>query len=396
MTAEKKLPRLKKKTVIVLLILVVVLVAASIIFFYRPMAPAVKKPVELKVLLTAGFTDFYIKDVIEKFDEMREDIDITATAIGKDEALSRLKAQKEAGMFEKNATDVHLIIVGYAELEMYKKEDLIIKIYPVYKERLNNVEKLIPIAKEYISRADGYGIVTHLGYYGGVFVYRSKFVKDPPESLSELKEWIENNPGRFGYGAPPYSGPGTLFIITTAHGLGEDLEKPETWDKAWEYLKQIEDKVWPSHPPGTGPVIKAFAGGEVWLMPMAIDWGARIIAKGEIPPDSKLYIIKELGLTGEPHFAIIPKGVPMEKVRAALDLINYIISPEAQANELKYYSHGITAEAWDLAPEDLRNEVKKWTGFTIKELLEIPMWTMPSPEAGLKMVELWKEKILGE
>lgn len=364
--------------------------------FVVPAAPAQPtEPIRLVVALTAGFTDFYKKDVIEKFDAEREDVEILTMTLGKDELYSRLRAERDAGLFERNSTSIHLIIVGYPDAAALKREELIIELIPRYRERLPNLDNVLPLARDVIEDFR-YGTVTHIGYAGQVFLYRSDFVMDPPETFDELINWIKDNPGRFGYGTPPYSGPGTAWLLSVANRFGELNKDPEGWTQTWELLKEIEEYVWPVHPKGTGPVIKAFAGGEVWIMPMFLDWGARLIALGEVPPDSKMIHIRELGIFGEPHLGVIARGVPQERVDVALELLNYLMSGEAQANELKYFSLGITVGAWDEAPEDLRNKVSDIIGLTTYDLTRINMWTAPPPEMVLKATELWREIVLEE
>ncbi len=86
-----------------------------------------------------------------------------------------------------------------------------------------------------------------------VMVYDSAKVDDPPRDVEELREWVEENPGRFTYPAPPdYTG--SAFVEQLFYQVTGDTETyQETFDQSvfddhapatYEFLNEIEPFLW--------------------------------------------------------------------------------------------------------------------------------------------------------
>ena len=53
------------------------------------------------------------------------------------------------------------------------------------------------------------------------FAYDEERLADPPDTFEELAAWVEENPGRFTYPAPP-DFTGSAFVRQAVQALGED------------------------------------------------------------------------------------------------------------------------------------------------------------------------------
>ena len=186
---------------------------------------------------------------------------------------------------------------------------------------MDNVAKLNGSPAEvYVGRWEGLAMPSHADYTP-VGLFASSVDPDSVDTLDELRSFICENPGRWQEGAGGRSGPGNGHKLAVAAALGEDLEDPDSWSAAWDYMGSYANCV-REFTNGTGATIKALAAGENLGIPMNYGWQAELRYKGEIPADSQL--VNPYGITFvDPHGMAIVETVSGETLDAAVQFINF-------------------------------------------------------------------------
>lgn len=191
-----------------------------------------------------------------------------------------------------------------------------------------------------------------------VLVHDENEFGNPPRSMSELAEWVKQNPGQFTYPAPPdFTGSAfvrqVLYETTGGHEQYrqpaadiEDLE--ERLEPMWQYLNSIEPYLWregATYPESLAKQDQLFASGEIG-MTMSYDpaLAASEVLKGRFPQSTRTYLL-DGGTLSNTHFLSIPFNASDKA--GALVAINELMSPAAQTAKL-------SPENWgDLSALDL-------------------------------------------
>jgi putative spermidine/putrescine transport system substrate-binding protein len=106
------------------------------------------------------------------------------------------------------------------------------------------------------------------------FFYNKDKVASPPQSVAELLVWAKANPRRFTYEDPRGSsgiGSGAMFLTTVMKTFG-DPDKPETYDKGFSFLKDLQEYAYPQ-PTESAQMVELMKRGDIWLMAFWNDFG---------------------------------------------------------------------------------------------------------------------------
>jgi putative spermidine/putrescine transport system substrate-binding protein len=178
---------------------------------------------------------------------------------------------------------------------------------------------------------------------GPLLEYAPDRVKKVPTTADELLAWAKENPNRFLYARPANSGPGRVFMMGLAHILKDkDPSDPVNgWDKTWAYLKELGEYV-EYYPAGTGPTMKELGEGSRDMIPTQMGWDINPRVLGTVPKEVKVQPIQGFSWILDAHYLCVPKGVGPEKVAVMVDMLNYLLSKEAQATtyDLGYFYPG--------------------------------------------------------
>ncbi|MFP4636647.1 MAG: ABC transporter substrate-binding protein [Nitriliruptoraceae bacterium] len=175
-------------------------------------------------------------------------------------------------------------------------------------------------------------------------------VEQLPASYAELADWIEANPGRFTYPAPP-AFHGTRLITGWFYELADD---PEAWaagfdedayeriaEELFAELERLEPALWRdggTYPSDIAELDRLFANGEVDLtftqLPAGLDGS---IEAGTLPPTARPYVFDTGGIADH-HYLAIP--VNSSEPAAAMVLANLVLEPHLQVRKLD------PAEGW--------------------------------------------------
>lgn len=172
------------------------------------------------------------------------------------------------------------------------------------------------------------------------FYYDSKYIKSPPRSASELKDYIIRNKGRFTFPQPP-DFTGTSFLKQILIELIDDksLLKSEYTIQShknaliplWKWLDETTPYLWregKNYPSNYLALTELVAEREIDIgMSFNIAHASNAISEGKLPNTVRSYIHKD-GTLANVHFLAIPYN--SGKKTAAKIFVNFLISPEAQ------------------------------------------------------------------
>ena len=172
------------------------------------------------------------------------------------------------------------------------------------------------------------------------FYYDSKYIKSPPRSASELKDYIIRNKGRFTFPQPP-DFTGTSFLKQILIELIDDksLLKSEyiiqkhkdALSPLWKWLDETTPYLWregKNYPSNYLALTELVAEREIDIgMAFNIAHASNAISEGKLPNTVRSYIHKD-GTLANVHFLAIPYN--SGKKTAAKVFVNFLISPEAQ------------------------------------------------------------------
>ena len=158
------------------------------------------------------------------------------------------------------------------------------------------------------------------------FVHDSATVSDPPATFEELAAWIEANPGRFTYPAPP-DFTGSAFVRQAVQALGEDA--------AFEMLASIQSNLWnegASFPRDEAELNTLFGNGEVDL---AMSYNPNFVQvnvdQGIFADTSRPFIFEGGTLQNVSFLAMPANAGSSEGARVAM---NEMLSAELQSEKL--------------------------------------------------------------
>jgi len=310
------------------------------------------------------------------------------------ELPAKLKAMQSAGR-----SDIDLVLTGVVALSAGIDQGLWVKILPDHAAKFPSVlDNYLPAARKMQDLAQGEALVVTFMPAGPLLEYNPDKVKEPPTTPQELLAWCKANPNRLIYARPANSGPGRTFVMGLPYLLGDkDPKNPAIWDKTWAYLKELNSCI-EYYPTGTGAVMKELGEGSRDMTPTMTGWDLNPRILGIVPKSFKVAPFKNMTWVNDAHYMVIPKGVSPEKVDVVLDLMAYLLKPEAQALTYdKGYFYpgpavkGVTLsmaakESQDLLKEYGRPEYDQW-------LKEFPHTQSLEAKSQVEMFRIWDQQV---
>ncbi|WP_421379741.1 ABC transporter substrate-binding protein [Bacillus salacetis] len=248
--------------------------------------------------------------------------------------LNEKQVNKEEGSMD-------VIWLNGENFKLSKENDLLLGSFA---EKLPNAKKYIDLESPAINTDFGEevnGLEAPWGISQFVFVYDEAKMKNPPQSMKELQKWVQENPGKFTYPAPPdFTGSAfarmALYELTGGYDqYSSPLENEEQFIQSsadlWNYLNDIEPYLWregKTYPESLAKTDQLYANGEIW-MTMGYDpaRAATEIKNGRFPETSKAFVLSG-GTVSNTHYLSIPFNASNKA--GAMAVINYFLSPEAQ------------------------------------------------------------------
>ncbi len=321
------------------------------------------------------------------------------------DAVNKLINEKSAG---KDEGTIDLVWINGENFATGTEADLW---FGPWAERLPNA-KYIDWESPSINRDFGHPVEGREAPWGKaqfVMIYDSAKVEEPPKTMDELREWTEENPGRFAYPAPP-DFTGNAFIEQALYGVTGEVEtyqKPfdervfeEKSPEVYEFLNEIEPNLWregETYPESSTKLDGLYQNGEVWLsMSYNPQLAQRQIEKGLWPKGTRTYLL-EGGTLNNTHYVAVPFNSPNKA--GAQVVANFLESPEAQIAKQDPDGWGdLTALDVDLLPEDTREEFSEPEGKANLSAGELQENRVPEARSEwlLALEDGWQERVLKE
>jgi putative spermidine/putrescine transport system substrate-binding protein len=311
------------------------------------------------------------------------------------ELPGKLKAMQAAGR-----GDIDLVLTGVGFLGNAVEQGLLVKLLPDHAGKFPGLmANYQPPAAKMQELAQGQGIEVTFMPAGPLIEYNPTKVKQPPTTAQELLAWCKANPNRLIYARPANSGPGNTFIMGLPYILGDkDPKDPVNgWEKTWAYLKELNTCI-EYYPTGTAATMKELGEGSRDMTVSMTGWDINPRVLGIVPKDFKVTPLKGMTWINDAHYMVVPKGVPPEKLAVILDVMAFMLTPEAQAYtyDKGYFYPGPAVknvplsmapkESQDALKEYGRPEYEKW-------LAEYPHTQSLEPKAQVEAYRIWDQQV---
>ncbi|MBX3012259.1 MAG: ABC transporter substrate-binding protein, partial [Caldilineaceae bacterium] len=168
-----------------------------------------------------------------------------------------------------------------------------------------------------------------------VMEYNSATVATPPQTFEALRRWVEANPGRFTYPAPP-SHVGSAFIRMLFYwAAGSPEPFLQEFDQAvydqyapqvWDYLNALEPYLWRAGEtyPELAAMPDLLANGEIdFAMEYDASRASNFIQQGRYPAPIRTFVF-DTGTVANLSYVAIPYNA--NNPAAAMVLANYLLS----------------------------------------------------------------------
>ena len=297
-------------------------------------------PVAINVVDVAGNLAL-TQAAIENYRKLKPNL-VSKVTFGKapaPELPGKIKAQQDAGR-----VDIDAVLTGIDALSAGVDQKLWIPTVTEFAANLPKLDEIyLPGARAMQGLTQNQGVCIVFCPAGPLLEYNSDKVKKVPTTPEELLAWSRENKDRFLYARPANSGPGRVFMMGLAYILKDkDPSDPVNgWDKTWAFLKELGENI-EYYPSGTAPVFKELGEGSRDMVPTQMGWDINPRVLGVVPKEMKVAALKGFHWILDAHYMCIPKGVAPEKVAVLVDMLNYLLSKEAQATtyDLGYFYPG--------------------------------------------------------
>ncbi|MDQ6620414.1 MAG: extracellular solute-binding protein, partial [Pseudomonadota bacterium] len=279
-------------------------------------------------------------------------------------------------------------------------QGVLMQIMPNYASKFPNLmANYDPAAAKMQELAGNYGVEVAFMPAGPLIEYNPGKVKQAPTTPQELLAWCKANPNRLIYARPANSGPGRTFIMGLPYILGDKNPKDPVngWEKTWAYLKELNSCI-EYYPTGTGAVMKELGEGSRDMTITMTGWDINPRVLGIVPKNYMVTPFKGMTWVNDAHFMVIPKGVPEEKVAVVLDLMAYLLTPQAQAYtyDKGYFYPGPAVKGVTLAmaPKESQDAIKEYGRPEYEGWLkQFPHTQSLEPKAQVEAFRIWDQQI---
>jgi len=169
------------------------------------------------------------------------------------------------------------------------------------------------------------------------------------------------------------------------------------WEKTWAYLKELNTCI-EYYPTRTGDVMKELGEGTRDITPTMSGWDINPRVLGIVPKNYKVVPFKGMTWVNDAHYMVIPNLVAPEKIPVILDLMAYLLTPEAQAYtyDKGYFYPGpaIKNVPLSMAPKESQEAIKdfgrpEYEGW----IAQFPHTQSLPPKAQVEAFRIWDEQV---
>lgn len=322
---------------------------------------APSKPVTLTVADVAGNLAL-TQAALQLYAESKPDwvSRIAFTKAPAPELPSKLKAQQAAGR-----VDIDLVLTGTDALSAGIAQGIWTDLAP-YKADLPDLSALlIPQAFKMQAMAQDRGVVVSYYPSGPLIEFMPDRVSTPPKTAEELLEWSRQHKNKFIYARPSNSGPGRTFLMGLPYILKDsDPKDPEKgWEKTWAYLEELGKNI-EYYASGTTQTMRELGDGTRDIVISTTGWDINPRVLGTVPTEAKVGTLAGFHWVTDAHYMVVPKGVPEDRLAVLLDLMNFMLTPKAQAYayDQGYFYPGPAVKdvPLSLAPAESQQAIKEF------------------------------------
>jgi putative spermidine/putrescine transport system substrate-binding protein len=320
-----------------------------------PSSGSSKGPVEFSFYFSGSQNVKELWDTLKPmFEKQNPDVKVKLVYIpsgtGAQPTIDRIIAAKQAG---KGSGDIDLYEDGLSNVTKGKKEGLWDTLSD---SKIPNIGKVDPQTMKDVSN-----LAIPYRSSAVVLAYNSDKVKNAPNTLDELYDWIRQHPGRFAYNDPSTGGSGDSFVQSTIYKFlpadaihNSDPSIEQQWDKGFALLKELGPFMYGkgTYPKKNQGTLDLLASGEVDMIPAWSDMALEQIDKGTLPKSIKLKQLNP-GFNGGPTYLMVP--ALSEKKEAVYKFLNFVLSPEAQS-VIVQKMHGFPGIQLANMPKDIQDE----------------------------------------
>ena len=237
-------------------------------------------------------------------------------------------------------------------------------------------------------------------------IYHSQHVTSPPQTKDELAHWIKQHPGRFTFDTG-FTGMTFLkSLLSDFAGGPQSLNGPfnealyqSSSQKLWAWVRDVQPYLWRegrTFPEGVAQLHQLLSNDEVDFTMSNNDGEVdNKVLQGVLPDAARAYV-PQWGSIRNSHYLGIPINAPHKS--AALVLINFLISPEAQWKKAtpEVWGDG-TVLSMSLLPEDWKSRFENIPGRTrVAPRTELePLALMePAPEVMVRIEKDFRREIV--
>ena len=311
------------------------------------------------------------------------------------EIPAKLKAMQAAGR-----SDIDLVLTGTDFLAAGIEQGLLIKILPEYGAKLSGLmTNYQPAAAKMQELAQDYGVAITFMPAGPLLEYNPDKVKQVPTTPAELLAWCKANPNKLIYARPANSGPGRTFIMGLPYILGDKNPKDPVngWEKTWAYLKDLNSCI-EYYPTGTTATMKELGEGSRDIALTVTGWDINPRVLGIVPKNYKVAPFKGMTWVNDAHYMVVPKGVAPEKVAVIVDMMAFMLTPEAQAYtyDKGYFYPGpaIKSVSLSMAPKESQDTIKEYGRPEYDAwLAQFPHTQSLPPQSQVEAFRIWDQQV---
>lgn len=338
--------------------------------------------------------------------ELKEKYDITLERVPMlpNEYLPKLLNEKQLN--SKGTIDI--VWINGENFYTAKRNGLL---FGPFTEKLPNFNSYIDKTSTDILYDFGYPVEGYEAPYGRaqmVFIADSKKIDFLPKDHKELLKLAKKYPGKITYpDVTDFTGSAFVRNIVcdivgheALSNVEPDKEKvKEIIKPALDYLKELKPYLWrhgKTYPASIAQLDNMFADGEVYLTMNYAPFHAKVKMEEGIFPKTTISFVFNNGTIGNTHFLAVPFNAPNKA--GALVVINYLLSPKAQASKYDPKVWGdlpvVDYRLMDEKERRLFDDIIIGKGVISKdELLE---HRIPEVRAELVPIleELWREVVL--
>jgi putative spermidine/putrescine transport system substrate-binding protein len=340
--------------------------------------------------LTQGMIDEFVsknKDQIAK---------VTYSKSTAPELVGKVKAQQNAGR-----VDIDLVLTGVDGLAAGIDQNLWIPLLPTYANRVPGMSDYLPGAASMQKLAGDFGVTVTYYPSGPLIEYLPAKVPNPPKTAEELLAYAKANPGAVQYARPANSGPGRTLLMGLPYLLGDSNPKDPVngWTKTWAYLTELNKYV-TLYPSSTSETMKNLANGSAKVIASTTGWDINPRVLGTVPKEAAVGTLKGFHWVTDAHYAVIPKGVDVDKQAAILNLLKDMLTPQQQAKayDKGYFYPGPAVKdvTLSMAPQESQQAIGEYGRPEYEQLiannpLEVPL----DAKALVTAFDTWDRQIGG-